>query len=187
MATATKPRKMKALTICQPNAELICLGEKRVENRGWSTDYRGPLLIHAGKSREWVETHDGPLPERLVFGAIVGRCELVACVSYRFAHRYPEYRWITRDAHASGPKCLILENVERLERPIPWRGVPGLFVVDYCEIEMSEPFWLPAGPPAQQCRACGCTEHSPCEEGCAWAAEDLCSACADAAHQFIFE
>lgn len=30
-------------------------GEKRVENREWPTSYRGPLLIHAGKSREWLD------------------------------------------------------------------------------------------------------------------------------------
>jgi len=28
------------------------------------------------------------------------------------------------------------------------------------------------------CRQCGCTDWSPCDEGCWWVAEDLCSACA---------
>src|SRR3546814_4442712 len=45
---------MKALTICQPYAELILLGLKRVENRSKPTRHRGPLLIHAGKSRDWL-------------------------------------------------------------------------------------------------------------------------------------
>jgi len=176
---------MKALTICQPYAELICLGEKRAENRAWATDHRGPLLIHAGKSRRWLDTHDGPLPERMVFGAIVGRCELVGCVQYAFADRYREFRWLNAHPHASGPLCWILEDVRRLERPIPYRGMPGLFEVDESEIEMADPWWLPAGPPAQQCRVCGCTEHSPCDEGCGWVAEDLCTACADAAGEFL--
>lgn len=53
---------MKALTICQPYAALICLPStdwrhKRVENRKWFTSYRGPLLIHAGKSRDWLEVY----------------------------------------------------------------------------------------------------------------------------------
>jgi len=40
---------MKALTLYQPWASLIALGEKRFETRSWWTGYRGPILIHAGK------------------------------------------------------------------------------------------------------------------------------------------
>jgi hypothetical protein len=29
------------------------------------------------------------------------------------------------------------------------------------------------------CRECGCSDEAPCEGGCAWVEEDLCSACAD--------
>lgn len=38
---------MKAITIWQPWASLIALGVKTIETRSWSTDYRGPLAIHA--------------------------------------------------------------------------------------------------------------------------------------------
>jgi len=38
---------MKTLSVKQPNATLICAGVKCVENRTWTTDYRGRLLIHA--------------------------------------------------------------------------------------------------------------------------------------------
>ena len=40
---------MKALTVWQPWAWLIVIGDKPVENRSWATDYKGPMLIHAGK------------------------------------------------------------------------------------------------------------------------------------------
>lgn len=30
-----------------------------------------------------------------------------------------------------------------------------------------------------QCVLCGCTDESPCTEGCVWAREDLCSRCAE--------
>lgn len=40
---------MKALSIKQPWAGLILLGQKPVENRTWMSGYVGPLLIHAGK------------------------------------------------------------------------------------------------------------------------------------------
>jgi hypothetical protein len=32
----------------------------------------------------------------------------------------------------------------------------------------------------QQCRGCGCTDTHPCDAGCSWVDEDLCSACAGA-------
>ena len=40
---------MKVLTIRQPWASLIIQGYKRFEFRSWKTNYRGDLLIHAGK------------------------------------------------------------------------------------------------------------------------------------------
>lgn len=40
---------MRALSIRQPWAWLIVNGHKDVENRSWSTELRGQVLIHAGK------------------------------------------------------------------------------------------------------------------------------------------
>jgi hypothetical protein len=41
------------LTIRNPWAWAIVHGGKPVENRGWRTAYRGPLLIHAGARSRW--------------------------------------------------------------------------------------------------------------------------------------
>jgi hypothetical protein len=41
---------MKALSIMQPWAWLIVNGLKDIENRKWSTDFRGEFLVHAGKT-----------------------------------------------------------------------------------------------------------------------------------------
>lgn len=46
---------MKAITVRQPWASLIAAGVKTIETRSWSTKYRGPLAIHAGKAKP-----DGP-------------------------------------------------------------------------------------------------------------------------------
>lgn len=43
---------MKVLTIKQPYASLIAFGIKRYEFRTWKTNYRGDILIHAGKSMD---------------------------------------------------------------------------------------------------------------------------------------
>ncbi len=40
---------MKALTLTQPWATLVAIEAKRIETRSWSTNYRGPLAIHAAK------------------------------------------------------------------------------------------------------------------------------------------
>lgn len=42
-------KRVKALSIWQPWASLIVAGEKEYETRGWKTNYRGPLVIHASK------------------------------------------------------------------------------------------------------------------------------------------
>lgn len=42
--------KIKALTVWQPHAQLIALGEKRFETRDWLISYRGWLAIHAAKT-----------------------------------------------------------------------------------------------------------------------------------------
>lgn len=39
---------MKVLSLIQPWATLIALGEKKIETRSWNTKHRGPLAIHAG-------------------------------------------------------------------------------------------------------------------------------------------
>ena len=58
---------MKTLTIRQPWASLIAVGVKTIETRSWSTRYRGPLAIHAGKATpdglweggDWAIAWDG--------------------------------------------------------------------------------------------------------------------------------
>lgn len=114
---------MKALTICQPYAELIASGEKVVENRTWPTRYRGPLLIHAGMSREWldedvVDWADGDL----AFGAVVALAWLADCV-----RREDLPARLQMHRYANGPWCFVLDKVTRVSPPIPCRGLQRLW------------------------------------------------------------
>ena len=75
---------MIALTVCQPYASLIVgwpgiavEDVKRVENRGWRTSYRGPLLIHAGKSTDYLDTWGGPTPAEMPMGVILGSVDII--------------------------------------------------------------------------------------------------------------
>jgi hypothetical protein len=90
---------MKFLTIRQPWASLIAVGAKTIETRPFSTTYRGPLAIHAGKANPpyfwnlggWTVgrldpheprrmfTHDSPIID-LPLGAVVAVCDLVDVV-----------------------------------------------------------------------------------------------------------
>jgi hypothetical protein len=122
---------MKSITICQPYAELILLGEKRVENRVWSTPYRGSLLIHAGKSRTWLDTYE-PLPAHMDFGGIVGVCLLAACFPAKAIRgkKVPhEYQDLANHVHVEGPYCWVLEQVARFPDVINYRGEQGMFEI----------------------------------------------------------
>jgi len=84
---------VKALSIRQPWAWLIVSGHKDVENREWSTNFRGRVLIHAGKTMTRAEYDDAvstalhvgyrgtvPSREQLQRGGIVGVATIVGCV-----------------------------------------------------------------------------------------------------------
>ena len=49
---------MKAISLWQPWASLIAYGAKRVETRAWATRYRGPIAIHAAKTRSHLRDLD---------------------------------------------------------------------------------------------------------------------------------
>ena len=128
---------MKCLTVWQLWAWLIVMGIKAVENRTWPTSYRGPLLIHAGKTfdhdgAEWVreQIKIGRIPP-IAFppdydrGAIVGavilrRCETLWKARMRGAVLSP---WF------AGPVGWHLSNPIALPEPIPLRGRQKIFNV----------------------------------------------------------
>lgn len=121
---------MKGLTICQPYAELIARGEKPIENRSWPTRYRGLLAIHAGKSRAWMDHDDARRYPDMPFGAIVAVARLVGSPELqRDSDWRPEWRHLRDHEHANGPFCWILEEVRRLDHPVPFRGAQGLWDV----------------------------------------------------------
>lgn len=72
---------MKVLTIKQPWATLISEGLKEYEFRSWKTNYRGPILIHAGmgvdkKAIERFETFGLEYPK----SEIICLVELLDCI-----------------------------------------------------------------------------------------------------------
>jgi hypothetical protein len=125
---------MKALTICQPYAALIVRGDKLVENREWPTNYRGRLLIHAGKSRQWLDDEDeqefADRGDPLVFGAVVGEARLADVLHIdriRRGEYDAKYPWLKDHAHTNGTWCWVLADVQRYAAPLTWKGAQGLW------------------------------------------------------------
>lgn len=118
---------MKALTICQPYAHLIAIGEKPIENRTWETSYRGPLLIHAGKSRSWLEPEDAVRHADMVFGAIVAIARIAVCLYHQGPSWPAPYAHLRDHEHANGPWCWVLADVRRLKAPVLCVGALGLW------------------------------------------------------------
>lgn len=108
-------KSYRVLTIRQPWAHLIVEGTKPVENRSWSTNYRGLILIHAGQARDDEEARDFGLdPDRLDYGAIIGSAQLVDIVD---DHPSPFFH---------GPCGWVLQKPQRLQ-PVPMRGKLSLW------------------------------------------------------------
>lgn len=132
---------MKALTICQPYAHLIVAGKKRVENRSWQTRYRGPLLIHAGRTLDWMpkaRMTDAEMVQEfgvvLPFGMLVGRTTVIDCLpidEIMGGEHDAKYPWLREHEHANGPWCWVLDGAEPLYEMVPLRGRQGLFNVEY--------------------------------------------------------
>jgi hypothetical protein len=128
---------MKALSILQPWADAILTGAKRVENRTWYTNYRGPFLIHAGKKFDGegmefimdVYKDIGLALARPLLsaapvrrGVILGRATLVDCVKAEDAPEGQE-RW------ALGPWCFVIADPISFTEPVPLKGALGFFDV----------------------------------------------------------
>jgi hypothetical protein len=126
---------VKALTISQPYAGLIADGLKFVENRGWQTNYRGWLAIHAGKGTQYLTKRElAEYPK----GCIVAVVSLDACESFSNLRRLlaansrqpvggRAVSEIFGHKHCEGPECWILGERVTLPEPIPCTGKQGLW------------------------------------------------------------
>jgi len=112
---------MKVLTVAQPWAHLMAHGIKKIENRSWTTKYRGPLAIHASltyydEDFEYVEREMGlTLPSNLPGGAIIGICQLADVVRK------------SDDPLFTGPYGWVLTHARPLAEPIECSGKLGLW------------------------------------------------------------
>lgn len=127
---------MKALSVRSPWWWCILHGGKDVENRDWSTGYRGRVLIHASKwyvhqdvvDDLWGISRIAPdlrFPDdkhpyeflKPLCGHIVGSVEIVDCVQdMQSPWFFGKYGFVLRDPRPAAV-------------PIPFKGQPGFFDV----------------------------------------------------------
>lgn len=135
---------MKALTLWQPWASLIAIGEKKVETRYWSTKYRGELAIHAaaqlppgwlGRSRYGQtfrqelgdvlmgkEINLDSMIQKLPRGAVLCIVRLVDIQTSDQAAGFLCERELIFGNYESGRYAWFFELVEKFDEPIPAKG-----------------------------------------------------------------
>lgn len=72
---------MKVITLKQPWATLVSSGIKKYEFRSWKTNYRGKILIHAGKGVDKNAMNKFKhLKLEFPSSRIVGEVEIIECI-----------------------------------------------------------------------------------------------------------
>ena len=130
---------MKAISLWQPWASLVAFGEKKVETRGWSTKYRGRLVIHAaqsiprwvGESRNSQDFHDammkiakanGIFDQGMPKGVVLCTAELVAIETTEKVRGDLSRQELLFGNYEDGRYAWFLESVKRIDPPIPAKG-----------------------------------------------------------------
>lgn len=136
---------MLALTLTQPWASLVDLGEKRVETRSWSTRFEGEIVIHAAKGYpKWAKETclEEPFYSSLRQGGNYCYPELAIghglCVVRIMGCRKTEDirgqltgKELAFGDYSDGRYAWFLQYVNRFEKPIPAVGHLGLW--QWCE------------------------------------------------------
>ena len=111
---------MKIISIRQPWASLIVNGIKDIENRSWSTNYRGRVLIHASQTEDKISSvelkqrYGVNAPTYRPTGGVIGVADIVDCVEEH------DSKWFDGEDYG-----FVLKNPRSL-RFVRWPGQLGL-------------------------------------------------------------
>ncbi|CAK0882194.1 unnamed protein product [Prorocentrum cordatum] len=135
------------LSLHQPLASFLAHGLQRIEGRGWTTEFRGPLWIHAGSRQpapediaRWealyrdafaVDGHEVHMPQQYPTSALVGLVEVVDVLSAEELAAWRLPRGVRREARSHGSGFLFLvEQHRRLVVPLKMSGQHKLWRLD---------------------------------------------------------
>lgn len=130
---------MRALSVKQPWCWAIIRGTKRIENRTWTTAYRGQIAIHASLpwdrggenseviQAEWRQFAQGPLHRSspgIESGAVLAVADLVDVCTTQGDHTSCR----CGSTWAAPYQChWKLDNVRPLREPVPCKGALSLW------------------------------------------------------------
>jgi len=114
---------MKAITLEQPFASLVSINAKTIETRPWSTDYRGPLAIHAAGTYTPVKDSSilvaaGLDSNQLTLGKIDAIAQLSGCKKV-IPPEIPCYPQLAFSNFTPGWYALELADIKPLATPVP--------------------------------------------------------------------
>lgn len=130
---------MKTLTIKQPFASLIIEGQKKYEFRTWKTNYRGEILIHAGKCTDKKELERlKSLNLNTENGAIIGKVTITDCIlvdkdfqkKLKKENELVYEKMINKDLTEEKIYAFKLENVKKIV-PIKVNGKLSFWEYDF--------------------------------------------------------
>ncbi len=125
---------MKCLSLKQPFADLLALGEKTVELRKWNTKFRGEFLIHASKNIDFdaCERLDIEI-NKLSIGAILGSAFLYDVKVYSNQedfNRDKQKHFSIIPKYFDGYKyAFLIRNAKIFKKPIKYPGKLRFFEV----------------------------------------------------------
>ncbi len=121
---------MKVLTIKEPWASLIINGYKKYEFRSWKTNYRGKILIHAGKS----------IDKDMLFiankynikinpGKILGEVEITDCIKVDedFNKKIKQENTLVYHSNYTDKYAWKIENIKKYDTLVEVKGKLGLW------------------------------------------------------------
>lgn len=128
---------MKAVTVQQPYASAIFRLGKDIENRGWVSNHRGLLAIHAGLQYAGPDAMskirsicDGARALDGFFKhAMMNRGVIIGVVDLAGAYRLKDHNAAEFGRWATGPVCWKLQRPRELPHPIVQLGAQQLWTV----------------------------------------------------------
>ena len=132
---------MKCLSLKQPFADLLALGEKTIELRKWNTKFRGEFLIHASKNMDIDSCDRLDIDiDKLSVGAIIGSAFLYDVKVYRnqedFSRDKQKHFSIISKYYDGYKFGFLIRNTKMFKKPIEHPGKLRFFEVNHSIIKV---------------------------------------------------
>lgn len=128
---------IRAISLWNPHATLVVLGEKKLETRPRRTNIHGPILIHSAMSREWEWMCVLPLFKEalsaisgnLNYGYLIGSVSIVDCRPTSDFRGYIGRQEEAFGNYNDGRYAWKLTHPQIFKEPVRYRGSQGFFNV----------------------------------------------------------